>query len=183
MARTPATRHWLFVGRSYLWAWARALRRSVVGTLPPNVDAITDQLYVGGFIDVHDWTALAKLGVSVDVNLQAERHDHFIAPTPENYLWLPTLDHAAPDLAALHRGVDYVQAALRNGKKVLIHCHAGMGRSALMCAAVLTAEGHSVDAAWQIVKTNRPIANLYPWQRAALETFAQERAQQKEAVL
>lgn len=178
MTRAPTARHWLFVGRSWLWGLARAARRLVVGSLPPNVNQITDQLYVGGFIDLHDWSALNKLGVTVDVNLQAERHDHFVALTPENYIWLPTMDHAAPDPAAIDRGVALVQAALRNNKQVLIHCHAGMGRSALLCAAVLVAEGHSVAEAWQLVKTKRPIANLHPWQHAALEDFAQRWAQQ-----
>ena len=64
--------------------------------------------------------------------------------------------------------------------QVLIHCHAGMGRSALLCAAVLVAEDHSVAAAWELVKTKRPIANLHPWQHAALEDFAQRWAQQKD---
>ncbi len=180
MTQALTARHWLFVGRSWLWGLARAVRRLVVGTLPPNVNQITDQLYVGGFIDLHDWAELNKLGVTVDVNLQAERHDHFVALTPENYIWLPTMDHAAPDPAAIDRGVVLVQAALRNHKKVLIHCHAGMGRSALLCAAVLVAEDHSVAESWDLVKTNRPIANLHPWQHAALEDFAQRWAQQKD---
>jgi dual specificity MAP kinase phosphatase len=183
MARTFPTRHWLFVGRSHLWAWVRSLRRRLAGTLPPNVNDITDQLYVGGFIDAHDWAALNELGVTVDVNLQAERHDHFAAHNPENYLWLPTMDHTAPDLDAMDRGVAYVQRALRNGDKILIHCHAGMGRSALLCAAVLVAEGHSADEAWAIVKARRPIAHLHREQRAALKAFASRWASHKEPAL
>lgn len=180
MTRIPTARHWLFVSRSWLWAVARATRRLLVGTLPPNVNQITDQLFVGGFIDLHDWNELNKLGITVDVNLQAERHDRFITPTPENYLWLPTMDHAAPDPNAIDRGVAYIQAQLQQDKKVLIHCHAGMGRSALLCAAVLVAEGQSPATAWQIVKTKRPIANLHPWQQTALQDFAQRWVQQKD---
>jgi dual specificity MAP kinase phosphatase len=181
MARNAVARHWLFVGRSWLWAWARAARRLVAGTLPPNVDQITDQLYVGGFIDVHDWAALYEVGVTVDVNLQAEREDRFGAFPPDGYLRLPTLDHGVPDPEALERGVAYVQEALRAGRKVLIHCHAGMGRSALLCTAVLVAEGNSTDEAWRIVKSKRRIANLHRWQRAALEEFARGWSQRRKA--
>ncbi len=167
-------RHWLFVQRSRVWAFVRHLRRLLGGPLLPNINQITEQLFVGGFIDQHDWKILFEQGITVDVNLQAERHDRFGALHPDGYLWLPTMDHAAPDLKALHTGVAFVRAALQQGQRVLIHCHAGMGRSALLCTAVLVAEGYSVDAAWHIVKSQRPIAKLHPWQRSALETFARE---------
>ena len=177
-------RHWLFVQRSRIWAVARGMRRMLTPTLAPNVNQITDQLFVGGFIDRHDWSRLFAQGITVDVNLQAERQDRFIysAQHPEAYLWLPTMDHSAPDLRALHAGVAFVQAALRQEQKVLIHCHAGMGRSALLCCAVLVAEGLTVEAAWQLVKQQRPIANLHPWQWQALRAFAAHHTQQQEAV-
>lgn len=177
------SRHWLYVQRSRVWALGRSLRRMFSSHVPPNVDQITEHLFVGGFIDHHDWLALVERGITVDVNLQAERHDRFGRVLPDAYLWLPTLDHAAPDLRALHTGVAFIQAAIAQNQRVLIHCHAGMGRSALLCSAVLIAQGHSVDTAWHTVKTHRAKANLHPWQREALELFARQHAEATTALL
>lgn len=179
MAQFSARRHWLFVQRSRVWAVARSMRRLLAGSLPPNVNQITDQLYVGGFIDLHDWAALYARNITVVINLQAERHDRFGLLIPDGYLWLPTMDHAAPDLQALATGVAFARAALAEQKQVLIHCHAGMGRSALLCTATLVAEGMSPDDAWALVKARRPIAQLHPWQRQALEAFASSLKEQQ----
>lgn len=165
-------RHWMYVQRSRIWGLARHLRRLPRGTLRPNADQITPLLWVGGFIDAHDWAALYTQGVRVVVNLQAERQDRFDGPMPDAYLWLPTMDYAAPDLAALHHGVALVRSALQSAQPVLIHCHAGMGRSALLGTAVLVAEGCSVDAAWAMLRSRRPVVNLHPPQWALLHAFA-----------
>ena len=175
--------HWLYVQRSRLWALARHVRRMLAGPLAPNADQITNQLFVGGFIDRHDWAALQAQGITVDVNLQAERCDQFGRGQPVSYLWLPTMDHSPPDQAALRMGVGFVQAALQDDRKVLIHCHAGKGRSALLCTAVLVAEGMGVDAAWRLVKSRRAVAHLHPPQRQALEQFAAEWADQRAGIL
>ncbi|HEY1016750.1 MAG TPA: dual specificity protein phosphatase [Herpetosiphonaceae bacterium] len=183
LKRLLAKHSWIFVQRSRVWAAARRVRRLAAGKLPPNVDRITDQLFVGGFIDQHDWAALAAMGVTVDINLQAERADRFGAVPPEAYLWLPTADHTAPDMRALHTGVAFARAAITQNQKIFIHCHAGMGRSALLCAAILVSEGRSAAEAWQIVKAGRKVANLNIWQREALEAFSQEWQQKQAAAL
>ena len=104
-----------------------------------------------------------------------------IAQTPDGYLWLPTMDHSAPSADAIHVGAAFVSAAVDAGKRVLIHCHAGKGRSALLCAATLVLRGMSVDDAWALVKRQRPIAGLHRAQRMALEAFAAKVQQEREA--
>src|SRR6185369_13976485 len=115
--------------RTQLVVRRRRRRRDRLGALPPNVDQINDQLYVGGCIDREDWQQLFAQGITVDVNLQAERLDDFGAAMPDAYLWLPTMDYTSPSPQSMRVGVAFIQAALREGKRVLIHCHAGRGRS------------------------------------------------------
>lgn len=169
--RIPPT---AFRTRSRVFARWRLWQRRRQPDLPPNANVITPQLIVGGFIDAGDWRQLVAQGVSVVVSLQAERHDEdaFGELQPDGYLRLPTIDHSMPTLAQLRMGAAFVDEAVRAGKTVLIHCHAGVGRSALLCTCYLVYAGMEADEAWQTVKAKRTHAFLNPRQRAALEEFA-----------
>ena len=149
-------------------------RRRGNPALPPNANAITPQLVVGGFIDREDWRQLVEQGVSVVVSLQAERHDEAVFGDlqPDGYLRLPTSDFSPPTLAQLRMGAAFIDEAVRAGKIVLIHCHAGVGRSAMQCAAYLMYTGMELDEAWALLRSKRPIVKLNERQQAALEAFA-----------
>lgn len=168
--RIPAS---AFRVRSRLLVHWRRWRRRLLH-LPPNADAITSQLIVGGFIDKHDWRKLVAQGVSVVVSLQEERHDEaaFGILQPDGYLRLPTRDHTAPTLAQLRMGAAFIDEAVRAGKRVLVHCHAGVGRSTLLCTCYLIYAGMNIEEAWQTVQAKRTIAYLNPEQVAALQAFA-----------
>lgn len=166
-----------------MFARLRRWQRRRQPQLPPNADAVTSQLVVGGFIDHSDWRQLVEQGVSVVVSLQAERHDEdaFGDIQPDGYLRLPTIDHSVPTLAQLRMGAAFIDEAVRAGKAVLIHCHAGVGRSALLCACYLIYTGMSVEEAWQTVKAKRTIAYLNSQQQAMLEAFATTISQERAA--
>ncbi|HEY0733837.1 MAG TPA: dual specificity protein phosphatase [Herpetosiphonaceae bacterium] len=166
--------HSAFRTRSRIFARFRRWQRQSRPDLPPNADAVTPQLVVGGFIDRDDWRQLVEQGVSVVVSLQAERHDEdaFGEIQPDGYLRLPTIDHSIPTLAQLRMGAAFIDEAVRAGKMVLIHCHAGVGRSALLCACYLVYTGMSVEEAWQTVKAKRTVAFLNSRQQTMLEQFA-----------
>jgi len=149
-------------------------RRRGNPTLPPNANAITPQLVVGGFIDREDWRQLVAQGVSVVVSLQAERHDEAVFGDlqPDGYLRLPTSDFSPPTLAQLRMGAAFIDEAVRAGKMVLIHCHAGIGRSAMQCASYLIYTGMEINEAWEQLRAKRPQVYLNERQRARLEEFA-----------
>jgi atypical dual specificity phosphatase len=161
--------------RSRLFGHTRDWRRQRNPELPPNANAITPQLIVGGFIDRGDWRQLVDQGVSVVVSLQAERHDEdvFDDLQPDGYLRLPTTDFSPPTVAQLRMGAAFIDEAVRAGKIVLIHCHAGVGRSAMQCASYLIYTGMEVDEAWTLLKSKRPQVLLNERQRAGLEAFAE----------
>jgi dual specificity MAP kinase phosphatase len=166
-----------------MFARLRRWQRRRQPELLPNADAITSQLVVGGFIDRDDWRQLVEQGISVVVSLQAERHDEdaFGNIQPDGYLRLPTIDHSVPTVAQLRMGAAFIDEAVRAGKAVLIHCHAGIGRSALLCTCYLVYTGMSVEEAWQTVKTKRTVAYLNAKQQAMLEEFAATIIQERTA--
>lgn len=153
---------------------ARGMRRLQQPKLPPNSNAITPNLVVGGFIDREDWRQLVAQGVSVVVSLQAERHDEdvFGDLQPDGYLRLPTTDFSPPSIEQLRMGAAFIDEAVRSGKIVLIHCHAGIGRSALQCAAYLIYAGMDQAEAWELLRSKRSIVYLNDRQQAALAAFA-----------
>ncbi len=163
-----------FQWRSRLFGRARTFKRRSHPDLPPNANVITPQLVVGGFIDGEDWRRLVAQGVSVVVSLQAERHDEdaFGDLQPDGYLRLPTTDFSPPTLSQLRMGAAFVDEAVRAGKMVLIHCHAGIGRSAMTCAAYLIYAGMDIDEAWELLKSKRPQVYLNERQRATLDQYA-----------
>ncbi len=78
-------------------------------------------------------------------------------------------------------GAAFIDEAIKAGKTVLVHCHAGVGRSTLLCTCYLIYAGMNAEEAWQTVKTHRPVAYLNPRQLAALEDFTAEIEQERSA--
>lgn len=177
--------HSAFRMRSRVFARWRYWQRRGQPALPPNADAITPQLVVGGFIDEGDWRQLVMQGVSVVVSLQAERHDEdaFGSLQPDAYLRLPTIDHSVPTVGQLRMGAAFIDEAVRAGKTILIHCHAGIGRSALLCTCYLVYAGMTTEEAWQTVKAKRTMAHLNSAQRRALNEFAMVIAAERAATI
>ncbi|GAC1385945.1 MAG: hypothetical protein NVSMB42_05900 [Herpetosiphon sp.] len=159
--------------RSRLLLQTRRWQRRRDPALPPNADAITPQLVVGGFIDHADWLMLWDRGVRVVVSLQGERHDEdaFGTRQPVGYLRLPTPDFSPPSLAQLRMGAAFIDEAINAGETVLVHCHAGVGRSTMQCAAYLIVTGMELEAAWALIKSKRPHAVWNERQRAAMQQF------------
>jgi len=61
----------------------------------------------------------------------------------------------------------------RNGRSVVIHCRAGIGRSSLIAAAVLTRMGLSADEAFRLIEQarGRPVPDT-PEQRRWVERYS-----------
>jgi len=97
-------------------------------------DEIDDDVYLGSL--PLPWMGrvekLKKLEVKAVVNMM----DEWVGPVEEykmlgiTQLYLPTIDHFEPSVEDLIRAVQFIEASLKRGHRVLIHCRAGHGRSA-----------------------------------------------------
>jgi Fe-S-cluster containining protein len=105
---------------------------------------VTDNLAVGGAPMSYDQLdSLREQGVTAIMNLCAEFCDlHDIeAKRGFEVYYLPVHDEEAPDLAELERGLAWLDEAIYLGKKVLIHCRHGIGRTGTVLNAYLLRRG------------------------------------------
>lgn len=89
--------------------------------------------------------ALHALGVRGVVNLCDEFRGpvRLYAELGMHELWLPTIDHHEPSLAALQAAVKFIRRFKDQNQKVYVHCKAGHGRSAAVAFCWLFTQHHS----------------------------------------
>ncbi len=108
---------------------------------------VTGQLWVGGSMSADDWKQLNDQGVTVSVNLRQSVRDDFGDRPPEVALWAPVADGSMPDVDRLLMIGVFIGAAAREGRRVVVHCKAGVGRAPLTAACYLVTTGISFDEA------------------------------------
>jgi protein-tyrosine phosphatase len=69
--------------------------------------------------------------------------------------------------------VELILATAKQGKTIVVHCRAGLGRSGLVIAACLVALGYSPKEAFTIVRQARPGSVETEEQEAYVYKFAQ----------
>jgi protein-tyrosine phosphatase len=83
------------------------------------------------------------------------------------YRWLPVTDHSIPEsMEEFRAAVDELRRDLRAGKGVGAHCFAGIGRSCMLMACVLCAEGLSADEAFARLTKARGLPVPDTWLQA-----------------
>lgn len=123
-----------------------------------GVSQLLPSLYLCGASVVTPQT-LTQLGINFVINVTSELPD---TPLPPNsnilYLRINVLDSTHTDLSKHFDEVsDMIEEIRRNGGKTLIHCVAGVSRSATLCLAYLMKYGHmNFKDAFLHIKSIRP---------------------------
>jgi dual specificity MAP kinase phosphatase len=166
--KTQGLRLTLTSGIDKLWRW-------VTGRPSYRFGWITPAILLGGQPAQNVWPHLIQRGVTAVINLR-EEYDYFkgLTTLPLRYLYLPTLDNAAPSQAHLWQGVRFIEEELSKGGKVYVHCWEGLGRSPTLVAAYLVNNGMTPKEAWDAIIRVRPFISPSQSQRARLEEFAME---------
>ncbi|MGQ0612948.1 MAG: phosphatase domain-containing protein [Planctomycetaceae bacterium] len=88
-------------------------------------------------------------------------------------LHLPVPDFEPPPLEDLRRATDFIRESLDSGRKVAVHCGAGIGRTGTVLAAFLVTEGCGPDEAIQLIRALRPGSIETGEQEAIVRRFAE----------
>ncbi|BBD09828.1 protein-tyrosine phosphatase family protein [Desulfovibrio ferrophilus] len=107
-------------------------------------DWVTDQIAVGGApMSYPALDALRAEGLDCILNLCAEFCDlkDYEEQSGFEVYYFPIPDEETPDLAELEKALEWMDEAIYLGKKVLIHCRHGIGRTGTVLNAYLLRKG------------------------------------------
>jgi atypical dual specificity phosphatase len=112
-----------------------------------------------------------RIGLLVNLHERPDPPD-LLAQLQAETLHLPVPDSLPPTQDQLDQGVAAIGAGLRDGKRVAVHCGAGLGRSGTLIAAYLVSQGSAPDEAIALVRETRPGSVETDEQEAAVHEFA-----------
>ncbi|TKB24772.1 hypothetical protein FCL47_16135 [Desulfopila sp. IMCC35006] len=119
---------------------------------------VTKNLAVGAAPMSYDELAnLKEQGIGAIVNLCGEFSDLHTIEKDAGFevFWLPIPDETAPKMEAMEKGLEWLDEAIYLGKKVLVHCHHGIGRTGTFVTAYLLRRGLGMKKAGKVLKPTR----------------------------
>ena len=125
----------------------------------PNLDWITDLLAVGGSFPLERAELLAhqhQIAAVIDLRGEAVPDAIVMRGHGISLLHLPTTDMCAVDTPDLEHGIRFANEFLDAGRRVLIHCEYGIGRSATLALCLLVHRGMNPLDALALMKQQRP---------------------------
>ena len=143
-----------------------------------NFSNITDDLFIGTTPLASDYDGLRELGIQLIINMRLTRGPYPDPhETPIRLLWLRTIDSPFFPLS-ISKLVSGASAALETilmGGKVYVHCAYGRHRGPAMGSCVLIAQGYEPEAAMDLVRKRRAVADPYIYYiRSRILRFASE---------
>ena len=143
----------------------------------PNIQKIEEQLYLGTRLVGSDIEKLSNQGIDciLDVTAEFDGLDWTSYRYDVDYLNIPVLDHASPTNEQLHLALNWIDQHIRDGRKILVHCALGRGRSVLVMAAYLLARNDalSVVDVMNKIQSVRATARLNKHQLKSLSAVKQ----------
>jgi len=119
---------------------------------------ITKNLAVGHAPMSYDELASLKVqGITAIINLCGEFCDLHEIEQKAGFevFYLPIDDNTAPNMEEMEKGLAWLDEAVYLGKKVLVHCHHGIGRTGTFVTAYLLRRGLGMKKAGKKMKTTR----------------------------
>jgi len=135
-------------------------------------------------VSLADLESLREQGIRAIVTLtehpltvQRAITDEVLADMNLTCLHAPVVDQYPPDVATVRAVQGFINRMKAEGKPVLLHCHAGSGRTGTLLHAYYLTEGLSLEEAKAKVKAGKLTSQflmLSDAQKKFLEDFAQQ---------
>lgn len=132
------------------------LRMSTMSVYP--LTWVTNQLAVGHApMSYDELRAIREQGVDGIVNLCGEYCDLHQIQKDFGFevYYLPVQDNEAPSLQELEKALQWLDEAIYLRKKILVHCHLGIGRTGTFVTSYLLRRGFTMKLARQKLKKTR----------------------------
>lgn len=133
-----------------------------------KIEWITDTIAAGcATLSYDDLESINDQGITTIVNLCGEFFDLHEIQLKKGFdvLYFPIFDECAPDMVALESALEWVDEKIQDGKKVLVHCRFGMGRTGMFVFAHLLRQGNSLKTITKKYRKFRANPSAYcQWQ-------------------
>jgi diacylglycerol kinase (ATP) len=133
-----------------------------------NLNMILENVWIGGVnsperVVERDFDAVLDLREEDDLHYRKFLEEHGV-----EYLNVKVADRYGASPEVLSQIVKWLDEKVRKGKKVLVHCNLGRGRSALAVAAYLVSQCLSPEDALRKIKEKRSVTYMNSRQTQAL---------------
>ena len=151
---------------------ARLMKLRAVSGSHPNTNQITENVWVGG---ANDPKLIVSQNFNVFIDLREiddSKYSDFLKGHGLEYVNVKVQDRYGASTDVLSQIVALIDKKVSEGKKILIHCNLGRGRSVLAVAAYLVNQGLSPEGAIGKIREKRSVTYLNERQRRALSNYA-----------
>jgi protein-tyrosine phosphatase/Fe-S-cluster containining protein len=129
-----------------------------------SISWLTESLGLGHAPLSHgEMESMREQGINAIVNLCGEFCNlHEIQKEYDfEVYYLPTCDEEVPSMDELEKALDWLDEAIYLGKKVLVHCRFGIGRTATFVMAYLLRKGYGLKVARKKVEDTRAVTSSF----------------------